>query len=91
MLTLQKLNQLLAIATHEIDNYKPTNDTNDGQIVIAELYLNRAEIYVATKEYALALQDYNFAIDYDAYLIAAFEGREMMESILTESTMSKVA
>jgi len=81
MLTLQKLNQLIAIATHEIENYKPTDD---GQFVMAELYFNRAEIYVAAKKYRLALQDYNIAIDYDAYFFAAFQGRDLVESILSD-------
>lgn len=85
MLTQEKLTQLLAIATHEIENYKPTQDLIDGQIVMAELHFNRAEIYLAANEHKLALQDYNFAIDYDAYFFAAFEGRDLVESILAEN------
>ena len=84
MLTQEKLNQLLAIATHEIDNYNPILQPDEGLLVMAELYFNRAEIYVASKEYKKALQDYNFTIDYDAYFIAAFEGRDLVETILWE-------
>ncbi len=89
MLTQEKLTQLLAIATHEIENYKPSQNIVDSQIIRAELHFNRAEIYVAAKEFKLALQDYNFAIDYDAYFFAAFEGRDLIESILAEN-LSKV-
>lgn len=81
MIPQEEITRLISQATKDIENFRKTHRGFDSHMDLAELFFARADIYLASKEYHLALMDYETCLDYDAYFFEAVNRMEMLQKV----------
>lgn len=79
MINKSELEALLQVATLKINKAMSNNTSYDSHPDLAELFFERADIYLAMKQYKSAMSDYETCMDYDPYF---YEADSRMDAII---------
>jgi tetratricopeptide (TPR) repeat protein len=80
----QQVERLINKATLEIEENLSRGVSFDDHPIMAELHYERAQMYVLSKQYNLAIEDYTACLDYDPYFYDADMGREYVYMTMKE-------
>ncbi len=80
----QQVERLINKATLEIEENLSRGVNFDDHPTMAELHYERAQMYVLSKQYDLAIEDYTACLDYDPYFYDADMGREYVYMTIKE-------
>ena len=79
-----EIEKLLIQATLEIEDRLTRGVNFEDHPEMAALHFERAQLYVLSKEFELAIEDYTDCLDYDPYFYEADMGREYVHMTVRE-------